>query len=370
MAADLKDLLPAGVESRQIETAQGLSVHFLEAGRADCPTLLLLHGFPELAFSWRKVMPALAEAGYRVIAPDQRGYGRTTGWAAGYDVDLAPYRMPSLVLDQLALLSALEIGEVHGVIGHDFGSPVAAWSGLIRPDVFRRVVMMSAPFAGPPGFSRGGRRDIEAELAELDPPRKHYQWYYSTEPADADMLQCRQGLRRFLAEYYYLKSGLWGGNDPQPLEGWSAASLARLPNYYVLPRSQTMAEAVAVDAAGEDLARLADWLTDDALAFYCAEFARTGFQGGLNWYRASTSPAEGQSLRLYSGARINVPALFVAGDRDWGIQQTPGALGAMADRACGDFRGQHLVPGAGHWVQQEDPATVLSALLPFLAEAA
>jgi pimeloyl-ACP methyl ester carboxylesterase len=368
MSVDLNELLPAGVASREVETAQGLSMHFLEAGSGNDRVLLLLHGFPELAFSWRKVMPRLAEAGFRVIAPDQRGYGRTTGWATGYEVDLAPYRMPSLVLDQLALISALGIDQVHGVIGHDFGSPVAAWAALIRPDRFNRVVMMSAPFGGAPGFSRRAKPDIEAELAGLAAPRKHYQWYYSTEPANADMLDCAQGLTRFLAEYYFLKSGLWEGNNPQPLAGWDAPSLAQLPGYYVMPRAQTMAEVVAVDAEGEDLVRLKQWLADTELAYYCSEFTRTGFQGGLNWYRASTSPVESQSLRLYAGAQISVPALFIGGDRDWGIYQTPGAMSAMAERVCADFRGQHLVSGAGHWVQQEDPDAVVEVLLPFLSD--
>ncbi len=366
--SDLNALLPDGVVSRQLDTPQGLSMHFLEAGSDNDPLLLLLHGFPELAFSWRKVMPLLAGAGYRVIAPDQRGYGRTTGWRDGYAVDLAPYRMSALVLDQLALLAALGVDRVHAVIGHDFGSPVAAWAALIRPDRFNRVVMMSAPFGGPPGFSRGAKRDLEAELAGLAEPRKHYQWYYATEPANADMLNCPQGLKRFLAEYYYLKSGLWAANEPQPLAGWDASSLAQLPGYYVMPKSLTMPEVVAADAQAEDLTRLSRWLADEALDFYCAEFARTGFQGGLNWYRASTSAQENQPLRLYAGARIQVPALFVAGDRDWGIQQTPGALSTMAERACTDFRGQHLVPGAGHWVQQEEPDAVVAALLPFLGE--
>lgn len=366
-ADDLAALLPASVTSRQVETAQGLEVHLLEAGPGAGPVVLLLHGFPELAFSWRKVMPALAAEGYRVIAPDQRGYGRTTGWSSGYDVDLEPYRMSSLVLDQLALLSALGISEVHGVVGHDFGSPVAAWCALIRPGVFRRVAMMSAPFGGAPGFGGRGRRDIEAELAALPEPRKHYQWYYATEAADADMLECSQGLERFLAGYYYLKSGLWPANDPQPLPAWDAASLARLPHYYVMPRARTMAEVVADDCVGEDVSRLGAWLSGPELAFYCAEFARTGFQGGLNWYRASTSAAQNRPLRLHAGATIDVPAAFIGGARDWGIHQTPGSLAAMAERVCTDFRGQHLVPEAGHWVQQERPEQVLEHLIPFLA---
>jgi pimeloyl-ACP methyl ester carboxylesterase len=366
MDTNLEALLPPRVESHQVETSQGLSVHYLEAGAAGDPVLLLLHGFPELAFSWRKVMPGLATAGYRVIAPDQRGYGRTTGWAPGYEVDLEPYRMSSLVLDQLALLSALNIKRVHGVVGHDFGSPVAAWCALIRPDVFNRLAMMSAPFSGAPGFVRSSKRDIEAELAALPTPRKHYQWYYSSETANADILDCEQGLERFLAGYYYLKSGLWTGNHPEPLERWDAPSLARMPNYYVLPMARTMAEAVARDCEEEDLGSLASWLSNDELGFYVTEFARTEFQGGLNWYRASTSPVENRSLRLYGGTRIVVPATFVAGSQDWGIYQTPGALQLMAESVCTDFRGPHLVDRAGHWVQQEYPDEVTSLLVSFM----
>src|SRR3569832_2922327 len=152
MATQLPDIpLPASVRSRYVDGINGLRMHVLEAGfeTKDRPCLLLLHGFPELAFSWRKVMPALAAAGYHVIAPDQRGYGRTTGWDADYDGDLAGFRMINLVRDVLALVAALGCREVHAVVGHDFGSPVAAYCALLRPDVFRRVALMSAPFAGP-----------------------------------------------------------------------------------------------------------------------------------------------------------------------------------------------------------------------------
>src|SRR5690349_6305999 len=129
-----------------------MRLHVLEAGFAEQgrPCLLLLHGFPELAYSWRKVMLPLAAAGYHVVAPDQRGYGRTTGWHAAYDGNLDPFRMPNLVEDALALLRALGHAEVAAVIGHDFGSPVAAYCALLRPDVFRRAALMSAPFPGPP----------------------------------------------------------------------------------------------------------------------------------------------------------------------------------------------------------------------------
>src|SRR6266700_227248 len=164
------NVLPSGIRSRFVDNINGLRMHVLEAGfetngRA---CLLLLNGFPELAFSWRKVMPALAAAGYHVIAPDQRGYGRTTGWSADYDGDLAPFRLPNLVRDALGLVSAFGYRTIDAVIGHDFGSSVAAWCALIRPDVFRSVAMMSAPFAGPPQLSLN-TADTPAKPALPDP---------------------------------------------------------------------------------------------------------------------------------------------------------------------------------------------------------
>src|ERR1700751_2682956 len=144
--------LPSTIRSRYVDGINGLTMHVLEAGfeTRGRPCLLLLHGFPELAYSWRKVMPALAAAGYHVIAPDQRGYGRTTGWDASYDGDLNSFRLLNLVRDALGLVSAFGYRSVASVVGHDFGSSVAAWCALVRPDVFRSVVLISAPFAGPP----------------------------------------------------------------------------------------------------------------------------------------------------------------------------------------------------------------------------
>ena len=159
--------LPAGIRSRVVAGVNGLSMHLLEAGfeSAGRPCVLLLHGFPELAYSWRRVMPALAAAGYHVLAPDQRGYGRTTGQSTDYDTDLRPFSMPVLARDALALLHAFGHARVAAVVGHDFGSSVAAWCALMRPDVFRRVVLMSAPFAGPPGLPF----DVADHSNEADP---------------------------------------------------------------------------------------------------------------------------------------------------------------------------------------------------------
>src|SRR6187399_2484603 len=152
---ELPDIpLPASIRSRTVDNINGLRMHVLEAGfeTSGRPAVLLLHGFPELAYSWRKVMPQLAAAGYHVIAPDQRGYGRTTGWDADYDGDLNSFRLTNLVRDALGLVSAFGYKSVDGVFGHDFGSSVAAWCALMRPDVFRSVALMSAPFGGPPSL--------------------------------------------------------------------------------------------------------------------------------------------------------------------------------------------------------------------------
>src|SRR5256714_11618130 len=135
---------PDGVRARFVDGVNGLRLHILEAGfeTPGRPLVLLLHGFPELAYSWRNIIMPLAEAGFHVVAPDQRGYGRTTGWDPDYDGDLASFRLTNLVRDALGLVSAFGYRSVDAVIGHDFGSSVAAWCALIRPDVFRSVVMM------------------------------------------------------------------------------------------------------------------------------------------------------------------------------------------------------------------------------------
>lgn len=364
--------LPQGIRSRHLPGINGLDMHVLEAGHETPgrPLLLLLHGFPELAYSWRKIMPALARAGYHVVAPDQRGYGRTTGWDPDYDGDLAAFSMPSLVRDALALVFALGHRSVAAVIGHDFGSPVAAWCALIRPDVFRAVAMMSAPFAGPPAlpFAPADVR-IHEDLAALDPPRRHYQWYYATREANADMWRCPQGLHDFLRAYYHFKSADWPGNRPYPLEAWTAAELAKLPTYYVMDARQDMAATVAPEMPSREQIAACRWLPDEELRVYCGEYARTGFQGGLQWYRCAISDRFNAELSLYAGRTIDVPSCFIAGAADWGIRQRPGALEAMQGKACTRMLGCHLLDGAGHWVQQEQPEETARLLLEFLRKA-
>ena len=372
--------LPAGVRSRLVTSVNGLAIHMLEAGfeTNGRPLILLLHGFPELAYSWRKIMAPLAAAGYHVVAPDQRGYGRTTGWDGAYDGDLDSFRLPNLVRDALGLVSALGYRSVAAVVGHDFGSPVAAYCALIRPDMFRSVALMSAPFGGPPElpFHTAEKTtssvapdpsSVFEDLAGLHPPRKHYQLYYQTREANDDMWKAPQGVHAFLRAYYHYKSADWTGNKPFRLASFTARELAKMPTYYIMDLNKGMAQTAAEQMPSEQEVAACRWLTDEHLSVYADEYARTGFQGGLQWYRCLTGKYVSE-LETFSGRTIDVPACFIAGRSDWGVYQFPGALERMETTACTQWRGTHLVDGAGHWVQQEQPETASRLLLQFIAD--
>ena len=368
--------LPPGVRSRHMALPTGLHMHWLESGQPAAhapakPLIVLLHGFPELAFSWRHQLVALAEAGFHVVAPDQRGYGRTTGGDDRYEGNWRGSQMMQLVDDVLALVQSLGHTTVHAVFGHDFGSPVAAWCALTRPDVFKSVVMMSAPFAGPPhkdsALANHERllNEVQA-LHALQPPRQHYQWYYSGPEANEDMWHAPQGVHDFLRAYYHVKSADWSPNQPYRLKAWQAQVLAELPHYYVMPLNETMAQAVAPHMPDSAHIQNCRWLSEDDLAVYALEYSRRGFQGGLQWYRCATDRSEYVALSRFSGQTIQVPSAFLAGASDWGVYQFPGAFETMQTQVCTDMRFCELIPGAGHWVQQEQPQQVSQRLLDFL----
>ncbi len=359
--------LPEGVRARIVNNGNGLDMHILEAGFAqpDRPCVLLLHGFPELAYSWRKVLPVLAAAGYHAVAPDQRGYGLTRNWGDDYDDEARACRLFNLMLDCLGLVMALGRSSVAAIIGHDFGSFVAAICALLRPDVFRSVILMSAPFEGLHPVSAEEQR-IHEDLAKLSTPRKHYQWYFSSPEADTDMRQCPQGIHLFLRAYFHVKSADWPHNQPSPLASWAASELAKMPAYYIMEADKDMPATVVGHQPSADQIAACDWLPDSQLRVYSEAFTATGFQEALYWYRCMTSGAYNDELLAYSTRKIIVPACYIAGANDWGTYQRPGALEAMQNHACTHLLGTHLIEGAGHWVQQEQSQACNRLLLDFL----
>jgi pimeloyl-ACP methyl ester carboxylesterase len=371
-----------GIRSHVVENVNGLNVHTLEAGyeTPGRPLVLLLHGFPELAFSWRKVMLPLARAGYHVVAPDQRGYGRTTGWDDSWDADPDSFRILNMVRDAEALVFALGYREVALIVGHDAGAPVASWSALIRPDVYRRVVIMSSPFEGPPELPFNTANgappppraisddELDRELAKLNPPRKYYQNYQRTRGANENMLHAPWGLHNFFRAYYFIKSADYAGNKPHTLKARTAEEMAQIPYYYVMLKDRGMAENVAPFMPPPEYIAACKWLTEREVDVYATEYERTQFNGAMQGYRVRRGgdPKSVAEMLTFAGRSIDVPSMYIAGKSDWGVYQTPGAVDKMRERACTKMVGFHLLDGAGHWAQQEQPEQVSRLLVEFL----
>jgi len=377
----LKDMeLPAGIRERYINGVNGLTVHVLEAGfdTPKQPAILLLHGFPELAYTWRKIMLPLAAAGYHVIAPDLRGYGRTTGWDDAYDGNFASFRTHELSRDALGLMMAMGHDSVHTIVGHDVGATVAAYCALVRPDFFRSVVLISAPFGGVPPLPFGDGEQVSPNLqpaapaqdplASLSRPRKDSTTYFSSRSANNEMLNCKQGLHNFQRAYFHVKSADWSQNKPFPLTSGAAEEFAKQPTYYVLDLDKTMPEEVAPDMPSQNEIAACKWLPDIELDVYTQEFKRTGFQGALNWYRCTTGGLNRSDLELFSGHTIDVPSCFISGIADWARFRPPGAIEQMQRHACTKMESFHIIEGAGHWVE-EKPEQFTGLIVDFLQHA-
>ena len=214
---------------------------------------------------------------------------------------------------------------------------------LTRPDVFRSVVLMSAPFGGPPRRAcRSARRSTTSWRRSA---AKHYQWYYSTREADADMRDCPQGVHAFLRAYYHYKSADWPGNKPYPLEGLDRRRAGEAAD--LLHHGARQGHGRDGGAGHAGAARRA-WLTDEELAVYAEAFERNGFQGGLQWYRCGTSADSAPSCTRFAGRTIDVPSMFIAGASDWGVYQKPGEFERMQ-------RGLHATCAAA--ISSRAPAT-------------
>ena len=319
------------IRHRTVET-NGIRMHLAEAGAG--PVVVLCHGFPESWYSWRHQLTALAAAGYHAVAPDQRGYGQTDKPAA-----IDQYTLLHLVGDLVGLLDAL--GAPTAVIaGHDWGAPVAWHAALLRPDRFHAVIALSVPFR-PRGASRPTSMMPRTDDAIF------YQLYFQ-DPGVAEAELERDphdSIRRVL---------YWGSGDAR-----SAALTPGAGGVGMVPREGGFLGRRPAPAA------LPGWLTDADIDFYAGEFTRAGFRGGLNWYR--NIDRNWELLAPWAGAKVVVPALFMTGDRDLvlsfrGMDKLLPALKQFVP----ELRRAIMLPGCGHWTQQERVAEVNTAMLEFL----
>ncbi|MBN9517860.1 alpha/beta hydrolase [bacterium] len=316
------------ITHRFVQT-NGIRIHVAGAGSG--PLVVLLHGFPEGWYSWRHQLAALAAAGYHAVAPDQRGYGRTDRPDA-----VEAYDILTLTADVVGLVHELG-AETAVVVGHDWGAPVAWHSALLRPDVFRAVGLLSVPYL-PRAW--GEPRPTEAMRA-LAGEGQFYQLYFQ-EPGRAEA-ELEADVRRAVTMFLYAASG-----DAPPEKRWR----------FLFGRDERL-----LDTGGMP-DRMPDWLTEADLNHFTDEFTRTGFRGALNWYRNIDRMWE--TTRFLCGAKLRQPALFAAGEQDAVVAMYRAAVEALP-ATVPDLRVNTLLPGAGHWVQQERPAEVNELLLRFLA---
>jgi pimeloyl-ACP methyl ester carboxylesterase len=316
------------VTHHTIET-NGIRMHIAQQGEG--PLVLLCHGFPESWYSWRNQLRALADARFRAVAPDMRGYGQTDAPA-----EIEKYTLLHLVGDMVGVLDALG-AETAAIAGHDWGAPVAWHAAQMRPDLFRGVIGLSVPFR-PRGTSPPTAKMPQNEEAL-------FQLYFQA-PGVAEAELERD-------PHLTIRAMLFGGSG----EG----SRLRGPNDAVgmVPRKHGFLRGLTSPPP------LPPWLTQADVDFYVDEFSRTGFRGGLNWYRNIDRSWE--LLAPFAGLNVNVPALYVGGDRDL-VMYFPGMdrLLPNLSKFVPKLRKTIVLPGCGHWTQQEQPAEVNAAMIEFL----
>jgi pimeloyl-ACP methyl ester carboxylesterase len=307
----------------------GIKMHLVERGQG--PLVILCHGFPECWYSWRHQIPALADAGFHVVVPDQRGYGQTDR-----PEPIEAYNILQLTGDMVGLIHAL--GEEQAIIvGHDWGAPVAWHCALLRPDLFRAISLLSVPYRS--GSWESGR-PTEA-MKRMAGEQEFYMLYFQ-EPGKVEA-ELEADVRKTMGMFLYSSSG-----DPPLEKRWR----------YLFSKSEKFLDTGSLPET------LPAWLTEQDLAFFTREFERTGFRGGLNWYR--NIDRNWELTPFLNGVKLRLPALFVAGEFDPVISINRKAFNTM-EKAMPDLRKKVLLPGAGHWIQQERPAEVNQLLIEFLA---
>ena len=309
--------------------ANGINIHYAEAGAG--PLVVLCHGFPELWYSWRRQLAALAEAGFRAVAPDMRGYGQTE---APHAVD--QYTMLHLVGDMVGLVDALGAGPAV-IAGHDWGAPVAWTSAQLRPDRFRAVIGLSVPFIP--------RRPVRptSTMPQTD-DEMFYQLYFQEEgKAEVDFERDPAASFR--------KSLFYGSGDAPPRPVGGAIGMVSRKGGGLSGDQPTPA--------------LPPWLSEADIAYFASEFSRTGFRGGLNWYR--NIDRNWELTAAFAGLQVKVPALYIAGDRDL-VFNFPGMdkLVPNLSMFVPQLRDTVILRGCGHWTQQERAEEVNAAMIAFL----
>jgi pimeloyl-ACP methyl ester carboxylesterase len=314
----------------------GIAVHTVSIGEG--PLVVFCHGFPESWYSWRHQLPAVAAAGFKAMALDMRGYG---GTSAPAPVDA--YSISHLVADVVGVVATTGAKQAV-VVGHDWGAMVAWYSALMRPDVFRAVAVLSVPYVPPvPALPEGvTMNDLMRQVAG---ERDYYRLYFQ-EPGVAEADLEADVDRSVRATLYTLSGDIVA--DGVHTRGWDG----------YLPKGHSFVDQLVVPDT------LPSWLTEDDVAFYVAEFTRTGFRGGLNWYRNIN--ALPTILGPFTGAAITQPALYLAGEHDLIAGNTPEALADLPAQVPG-LRHMEVFPGAGHWLQQERATEVNQQLTAFLA---
>lgn len=315
---------------RSIET-RTIRMNVLEQGRG--PAVLLCHGFPETSHAWRHQIPALADAGFRAIAPDMRGYGETDCPSA-----IDEYTVFHLVGDMIALLDALDV-QTAVIVGNDWGATVAWQAAQMRPDRFRGVVAVSVPMMGQPPVAptRLFPQTADAQLYTL----------YFQEPGSAEA-ELERDIRQTLRKILFSASGDAGARKPGDGTPNPFGMVSRLHGL-LSPLPDTMP----------------DWLTTADLDIFTRAFATSGFRGGLNYYRNLNRNWQLQAS--LTGAKVEVPALFMIGERDTGLA-IPGMreiLDAMP-LLVPQLTGQMMIPDAGHWLPQERPDLINEAIVKFI----
>ena len=313
---------------RFVET-NGIKMHVAEQGEG--PTVLMCHGWPESWYSWRHQIAALVEAGFHAVAPDQRGYGQTER-----PEPIEAYNVLQLAGDIVGLVNEMGAEPVV-IVGHDWGAPVAWYSALLRPDLFRAVALLSVPY-----LPRSSVRPSLA-LGAMAGEKNFYQLYFQ-EPGKVER-ELEEDARRTMAMLLYSASG-----DAPENERWR----------YLFEKDERFIESGVLPK------KLPPWLSEKDLDFFAGEFKRTGFRGGINWYR--NIDRNWELTPFLDGAKVLQPAIFIAGDADPVLPMTGGTNGAYAalDVTMPNLRKKVLIPGAGHWIQQERPGEVNRLLIEFL----